>query len=77
MAGPLASLLGGGEQLGVLQEDLDQLYDDQFIETCADWVAPCIGDLIGYRPPHGVTPRSPARAPKSRTPSPIAAARAR
>lgn len=58
MAGPLASLLAVlAEQLGVLQEDLDQLYDDQFIETCADWVAPYIGDLIGYRPLHGVTPR--------------------
>ena len=58
MAGPLASLLGVlGEQLGVLQEDLDQLYDDQFIETCADWVAPYIGDLIGYRTLHGVVPR--------------------
>ena len=58
MAGPLASLLGVlGEQLGVLQEDLDQLYDDQFIETCADWVAPYIGDLIGYRTLHGVTPK--------------------
>ena len=58
MAGPLASLLAVlGEQLGVLQEDLDQLYDDQFIETCADWVAPYIGDLIGYKTLHGVTPK--------------------
>ena len=29
--------------------DLDRLYDDQFIETCAPWVIPYIGDLIGYR----------------------------
>jgi hypothetical protein len=57
MAGPLASLLAVlTEQVAVLQEDLDQLYDDQFIETCADWVAPYIGDLIGYQPLHGVTP---------------------
>ena len=56
-AGPLASLLAVlTEQVAVLQEDLDQLYDDQFIETCADWVAPYIGDLIGYQPLHGVTP---------------------
>ena len=41
------------EQVAVLEEDLDQLYDDQFIETCADWVVPYIGDLIGYRQLHG------------------------
>lgn len=39
-----------------LEENLEQLYDDQFIETCAPWVAPYIGDLIGYRALHGVTP---------------------
>lgn len=39
-----------------LEENVAQLYDDLFIETCADWVAPYIGDLIGYRPLHGVTP---------------------
>ena len=37
-----------------LEENIAQLYDDQFIETCEDWVAPYIGDLIGYRPLHGV-----------------------
>ena len=46
------------EEIAVLRENLDQLYDDQFIETCADWVAPYIGDLIGYRPLHGVTART-------------------
>jgi hypothetical protein len=46
------------EQIAVLREDLEQLYDDQFIETCAEWVAPYIGDLIGYRPIHGVTLRT-------------------
>jgi hypothetical protein len=45
------------EQMAVLEEDLAQLYDDQFIETCADWVVPYIGDLIGYRQLHGVTSR--------------------
>ena len=44
------------EQVGVVQEDLDQLYDDQFIETCADWVVPYIGDLVGYRDLHHVAP---------------------
>jgi len=45
------------DQAAVLDEDLSQLYDDQFIETCADWVAPYIGDLIGYRHLHAVSPR--------------------
>ncbi len=54
---PLAALLGViSEQVALLEENLQQLYDDQFIETCADWVAPYIGDLIGYRPLHGVAP---------------------
>jgi hypothetical protein len=43
-------------QVDVLSEELSQLYDDQFIETCARWVAPYIGDLIGYRVLHGVVP---------------------
>jgi hypothetical protein len=38
-----------GEQVEVLQENLDQLYDDQFIETSAPWVVPYIGDLVGAR----------------------------
>jgi hypothetical protein len=54
---PLQALLGViSEQAAVLKEDLAQLYDDQFIETCQGWIAPYIGDLIGYRPLHGVTP---------------------
>ncbi|MEO5577194.1 MAG: hypothetical protein ABIR67_15185 [Gaiellaceae bacterium] len=44
-------------QVNALAESLEQQYDDQFIETCADWVAPYIGDLIGYRTLHGVVPR--------------------
>jgi hypothetical protein len=44
------------EQVEVLREEMDQLYDDQFIETCAEWVAPYIGDLIGYRLLHGDVP---------------------
>jgi hypothetical protein len=57
LAGPLASLLAlFDEQIAVLREDLDQLYDDQFIETCAEWITPYIGDLIAYRALHGVVP---------------------
>ena len=55
--GVLAELIGViADQVDVLAEDLDQFYDDQFIETCAGWVAPYIGDLIGYRVLHGVVP---------------------
>ncbi len=44
-------------ELQAIEEDIEQLYDDQFIETCADWAAPYIGDLIGYRPLHeGASP---------------------
>lgn len=56
---PLQALCGViAEEIAALRENLDQLYDDQFIETCADWVAPYIGDLIGYRSIHGVTART-------------------
>jgi hypothetical protein len=48
----LVSLIA--HELEVLEENIEQLYDDQFIETCEEWVAPYIGDLIGYRPLHGV-----------------------
>jgi hypothetical protein len=55
---PLRALLAAfAEQFAALEENVEQLYDDQFIETCADWVAPYIGDLIGYRPLHGVAPK--------------------
>jgi hypothetical protein len=42
------------EQVAVLDENLAQSYDDLFIETCAPWVVPYIGDLIGYRTIKGV-----------------------
>ena len=44
------------EQAGILEEDLEQLYDNQFIETCAPWVLPYIGDLIGYKSLHPIGP---------------------
>jgi len=36
------------QQLAVVEDNIQQLYDDEFIETCAPWVIPYIGDLIGY-----------------------------
>src|SRR5215813_3778972 len=57
MRGPLHSLLLLiQEQLAIVGADLDQLYDDQFIETCAQWVIPYIGDLIGYQAIKGIAP---------------------
>jgi len=54
---PLRALVGlVAHEFEALEEDVHQLHDDQFIETCAEWVAPYIGDLIGYRPLHGVVP---------------------
>lgn len=48
--GPLKALLSViAEQAVVLEENLDQLYDDLFIETCAEWVVPYIGELVGAR----------------------------
>ena len=48
--GPLKALLSViSEQSLVLEEDLETLYDNLFIETCAEWVVPYIGDLIGVR----------------------------
>src|SRR6476659_9797878 len=54
---PLRELLAlVTRQVGILEEDLEQLYDNQFIETCAPWVLPYIGDLIGYRSLHPIGP---------------------
>jgi hypothetical protein len=68
---PLRALLGViAEQVAVLEENLEQLYDDQFIETCAQWVVPYIGDLLGYRALHGVTPE--VSSPRAETANTIA-----
>lgn len=57
-AGPLQELLALiAEQFEVMEEDLEQLQDDAFIETCAEWAVPYIGDLIGYRTLYGVASR--------------------
>lgn len=46
--GPLRALLAViAAQAAVVQENIEQLYDDEFIETCAAWVVPYIGDLVG------------------------------
>jgi len=50
-----------GEQIAALEENIEQLYDDQFIETCSEWAIPYIGDLIAYRTIHGVAPEVASR----------------
>jgi Phage tail protein (Tail_P2_I) len=49
---PLSALLEVVEdELTRLTGDVDGLYDDWFVETCADWVVPYLGDLLGV---HGL-----------------------
>src|SRR3954470_11388817 len=45
-----------GEQGDVVAADLAQLYDDAFIETCADWAVPYLADLLGVRLLHPLGP---------------------
>lgn len=37
------------EQVELLENNLDQLYNDQFIETCSNWVVPYIGEIVGVK----------------------------
>lgn len=68
---PLRALLAlFAHELQALEEHLEQLYDDQFIETCAGWAVPYIGDLIGYRPLHGASPA--VRSPRAEVANTIA-----
>lgn len=32
-----------------LEQDVERLYDNWFVETCDDWVVPYVGDLLGVR----------------------------
>jgi hypothetical protein len=44
---PLRGLLGLiGNQAALLDADIARLYNNLFIETCADWAIPYIGDLV-------------------------------
>lgn len=46
---PLRALLQVvAEQVNLVEDDIAQMYDNWFIETCEDWVVPYIADLIGY-----------------------------
>ncbi len=62
--GVLRALVGViAGQAQVVSAGLDQLYDDQFIETCALWAVPYIGDLIGFTP---LRPPGPGQPPATR-----------
>ncbi|TAL07375.1 MAG: hypothetical protein EPO07_00315 [Verrucomicrobia bacterium] len=37
------------DQVAVLEEELEQLHDDQFVETAAPWALPYLGELLGLR----------------------------
>ncbi|OEY66764.1 hypothetical protein [Marinobacter sp. X15-166B] len=50
---PLKALLKViAEQANLVEDDIAQLYENWFIETCEDWVVPYLGDLVGYEPVH-------------------------
>jgi hypothetical protein len=53
LGSPLRALLQViAEQVNAVEDDIAQLYENWFIETCQDWVVPYLGDLIGYRQVH-------------------------
>lgn len=64
--GTLAQLVGViGAQAVLLDQDLDRMYANWFVETCDEWVVPYLGDLLGYVPMPGAASleqRSPALA---------------
>jgi hypothetical protein len=50
LGGPLKALLAIiTEQVRIVEDNIDDLSDNWFIETCDNWVVPYIGDLVGAR----------------------------
>lgn len=51
-------------EIGIVQDDIELLYKNWFIETCEPWVVPYLGQLVGIEPEPGtsfipqVNPRS-------------------
>ena len=56
----LLAILDG--QLDRVQTNIEDLYDDWFIETCSEWVVPYIGDLLSVGPQY-VDPRTTSLRP--------------
>jgi hypothetical protein len=52
------------EQVNLLEDDIGQLYENWFIETCEDWVVPYLGDLIGYETMHEAGEPSTVNTPQ-------------
>lgn len=46
------------EQADVVDEDIANLYDNWFIETCDEWVVPYIGNLLGVRNLHPISEKA-------------------
>ena len=46
------------QETQVVERDIGQLYDNWFIETCEEWVVPYLGDLLGVRGLHRVSPQT-------------------
>ncbi|HTB74272.1 MAG TPA: hypothetical protein VK762_13565, partial [Polyangiaceae bacterium] len=68
MGGPLQALFQLlASQSELVEENILQLYDDQFIETCAPWAIPYVGDLIGYNALYEVTSALETRAEVANT----------
>lgn len=54
---PLRALLSLiDSQYDAVERDITGLYENWFIETCAEWVVPYVGDLLGVRPLHPAAP---------------------
>lgn len=50
---PLKALIDViARETGIMEDDITQLYKNWFIETCAEWVVPYIGDLLEVRGLH-------------------------
>jgi hypothetical protein len=46
------------ETHNAVEADIAGLYENWFIETCAEWVVPYIGDLLGVRPLYAASPNT-------------------
>ncbi|MEQ1891723.1 MAG: hypothetical protein ABL998_04210 [Planctomycetota bacterium] len=56
--GPLRALLEViGEQVEILRRDVEGMSDDLFVETCAEWLLPYLGQLVGNQPLHASAER--------------------
>ena len=59
---PLRALINVlAEQAALVEQDIANLYDNWFIETADEWIAPYIGDLIGVRGLHLISSKTFSR----------------